>query len=278
VSIKMMSEKSTEGTAQLRRPAPKSSMRRLRMITLALIGALLLAACTAQDAPPPDAADLPAATAGATAEPEPEPTGTPAPEPAPTAAPAAQEAAPAQSPASASQTFVIVAEESEARFIIDEELLGQPKTVVGTTRALSGVLTVDPTNPAASAIGPIQIDASTLVTDNSRRTGAINRFILQTSQFRFITFTPTALSGLPDVVSVGDELQFEITGDLTVRDITAPVQFAATVQVVSESELRGSATTVVARAAYELTIPRVPSVANVGEEFIIEFDFVARAG
>ena len=167
-------------------------------------------------------------------------------------------------------------EESEARFIIDEELLGQPKTVVGTTTALSGELTVDSANPLASVIGPIQIDADIFVTDNSRRNGAIRRFILQSNQHQFITFNTTALAGLPQAVAVGEEIQFEITGDLTVRDITKPVLFTVTLQIVSESELKGSAATIVARETFGLTIPQVPSVANVGEEFIVEFDFVAR--
>lgn len=262
--------------------ASQQPVRRLRLITLALLGALLLAGCGAREAAPTDTEAAPAAdTATAQPEPEPEPTNTPEPEPeqAPAATPPPQEETESESeetPA-VSQTFVIAAEESEARFIIEEELLGKPKTVVGTTNALSGELTVDPNNPAASVIGPIQIDAGTFVTDNNRRNGAIQRFILQSGRHRFITFNTTALSGLPDAVAVGDEIQFEISGDLTVREITSPTLFAVTLQVVSEGELRGSASTVVALETFELTIPQVPSVANVGEEFIVEFDFVARA-
>ena len=261
----------------------KLPARPLLLITLALLAALLLAACGSPDAAPPatEAAPVAADTATAQPEPEPQPTDTPIPEPesAPAATPPPQEEAKAESEEAPalSKTFVIVAEESEARFIINEELFGQPKTVVGTTNALSGELTVDRANPSASVIGPIQIDAGTFVTDNNRRNGAIQRFILQSGQHRFITFNPTALSGLSDAAAIGDEIQFEITGDLTVRDITAPVLFSVTMQIVSESELRGSATTVVARDTFNLTIPQVPSVANVGEEFIVEFDFVARA-
>ena len=261
----------------------KLSARPLLLITLALLAALLLAACGSSDAAPLDSETAPVAADTATAQPEPEPqpTGTPVPEPesAPAATPPPQEEAKAESEEmpSVSQTFVILAQESEARFIINEELFGQPKTVVGTTNALSGELTVDRANPSASVIGPIQIDAGTFVTDNNRRNGAIQRFILQSNRHRFITFNTTALSGLPDAAAIGDEIQFEITGDLTVRDITAPVLFTVTMQIVSESELRGSATTVAARDTFNLTIPQVPSVANVGEEFIVEFDFVARA-
>ncbi len=149
--------------------------------------------------------------------------------------------------------------------------------MVGTTSAISGELTVDPANPAVSSIGPIRIEAGTFTTDSNRRDGAVRRFVLQTSQFQFITFTATEYVGLPDAAAIGDEIQFEVTGDLTVRTITKPAIFIVTMQVVSESELRGSAATIIVRDDYELRIPQVPSVANVGEEFIVEFDFVARA-
>ena len=254
-------------------------IRRLTLIAFVLFGALVLAACSTPGDTPSDAEAAPVAADTATPEPEPTDTPIPEPEPAPAATAPPQEEAETESaeiPA-VSQTFVIVGEESEARFIIDEELFGQPKTVVGKTNALSGELTVDPANPSGSVIGPIQIDAGSFVTDNNRRNGAIQRFILQSSRHRFITFNTSALSGLPGAVAVGDEIQFEISGDLTVRDITGPVLFTVTMQVVSESELQGSASTVVARKTFELTIPQVPNVANVGEEFIVEFDFVARA-
>ncbi len=284
-----------------------SSVRQLKLITIVLLAALLLAACGGSDTPSADSEEAPAAAdtatpvtepeptdtpvpvptdtpepdPTATPEPEPEPTDTPQPEPEPAAAATAapQEEAEAESAEmpGMGKTFVIVAEESEARFIIDEELLGQPKTVIGTTNALSGELTVDTENPAASVIGTIQIEAGTFVTDNDRRNGAIRRFILQSSQYQFITFNATELMGLPETIAVGDDVEFEVTGDLIVRDMSHPVLFIVTLQVVSEGELRGTAATIVVRDAFELTIPQVPSVANVGEEFIIEFDFVARA-
>ena len=301
MNLPISSAKFCATAAKLRPSPPNSSVPRLRLIILVLLAALLLTACRDSDSASSETAESPAAADTATTEPPPEPTATsepepeltatsepepeptatpvPEPEPAPTVTPPPQEEAATEmeeKPAG-SQTFVIVAQESEARFIINEILLGQPKTVIGTTNALSGELTVDAANPAASVIGPFQIDAGTFVTDNDNRNGAIRRFILQSNQHQYITFNATELTGLQDAVSVGDEIEFEITGDLTVRDITNSVLFIVTMQVVSESELRGTAATIVAREAFEITIPQVPSVANVGEEFIVEFDFVARA-
>jgi len=271
----------TAEPARRRPSAPLLSKCRLGTVLFLLLFLLLLAGCDAPDASAPAADSEPAAADTATPLPEPEPTNTPVPEPqpAPTATNVPQEEADSESseqPA-VGRTFVIAPEESEARFIIDEELFGQPKTVVGTTSALSGELTVVSANPSASQIGVIQIDADTFITDHNNRNRAIRRFILQSNRHRYITFNTTALTGLPEEVAAGDEVQFEISGDLTIREITKPVLFDVTLQVVSETEIQGTASTVVALETFELTIPQVPSVANVGEEFIVEFDFVARA-
>jgi len=49
------------------------------------------------------------------------------------------------------------------------------------------------------------------------------------------------------------------------------------VQGESTTRLTGTATTVVNRGDYNLTIPSVPNVANVGEDVTLEIDFVAEA-
>ena len=182
-------------------------------------------------------------------------------------------------PAAALQTFRIVPEQSEARFILDEQLMGQPKTVVGVTKLVQGEIQLDPANPSATQIGPIQIDARDFKTDNDRRNGAIQRFILQSAndKNRYITFTPTEITGLPATVTVGTPFEFSVAGDLQIRDVVHPETFKMTVTANSESELVGTASTVVMRGNYGLNIPSVPSVANVTEEVKLEFDFTATA-
>ncbi len=177
-------------------------------------------------------------------------------------------------------TFTIVQEGTEARFSIYELLMGQDKTVVGTTSAVEGSISVDPANPSTATISPIRIDASTLATDSSRRDGAIKRWILETNQadYQYITFTPTAVEGLPENVNIGEPFTFSIIGDLTIRDVTKQETFTLTVTANSETELVGLGQTKVMRSDYNLTIPSVPSVANVGEEVPLEIAFTAVAG
>ncbi|MBX2997991.1 MAG: YceI family protein [Caldilineaceae bacterium] len=174
-------------------------------------------------------------------------------------------------------TFQIIAEESEARFRLGEVFLGTPKDVVGATRQFSGEITVNPSNPAASSVGIIQIDAASLATDNERRDAAVRRFILQTDEYPTITLAPSALDGMPASVAVGDNFSFHVIGDLQIRNIVHPVTFDVTVNVLSDSELTGSANAVIFRSDYELTIPNVPSVTDVSDEVELSFDFTARA-
>jgi polyisoprenoid-binding protein YceI len=191
---------------------------------------------------------------------------------------AGQNAAADRGNASAGTTiFQIIPEESEVRFSLDEVFLGAPKKVVGVTRQFSGEITVNPQNPAASSVGIIQIEAAALATDNERRDTAVRRFILQTEEHPTITLAPSVLNGMPASVAIGDSFEFHVMGDLQIRDIVHPVTFDVTVNVLSNSELTGSASAVILRSDYELTIPNVPSVTDVSDEVELSFDFTARA-
>jgi len=171
--------------------------------------------------------------------------------------------------------FAIIPAESQASFTLGELLRGSPKTVIGVTDQVSGEIEVDFENPTNSQVGVIQINADTLTTDNNFRNGAIQRFILKTSTYEYITFAPTSVAGIPESVNFGEVVTFTITGDLTIRDITNEVKFETTVTVVSETRLEGQASSIVAHADYDLTIPEVQQVAEVDEEVLLEIEFVA---
>ncbi len=175
--------------------------------------------------------------------------------------------------------YRITPDESEVRFIIHEELLNTPATVVGRTDQVTGDIIADYSHPANSQVGTIRINARTLLTDNEFRNRALRNQILQSAQdaYEFITFTPTTLEGLPESVTPGEPFSFQITGDLTVRDVTRPVTFTATVTPVSEGRLEGTASAQVLRSDFGLTIPSVPGVANVTNDVTLEIDFVALA-
>ncbi len=180
-------------------------------------------------------------------------------------------------PAGAASLFRIVPEESEVRFKLTEDLRGQPFTPTGITNQVAGDIVVDLTTPANSRVGTIRINARTLSTDSEFRNRAIRAEILESSrdEYEFIDFTPTAISGLPAQIAVGEAVTFQITGDLKIRDVTNSVTFDVTATLTGDDRLEGSASTQVTRAMYNLQIPNAPGVANVSEEVTLEIDFVA---
>jgi len=176
-----------------------------------------------------------------------------------------------------STIFAIDPAESEARFLIDEILHGENKRVVGKTNQVSGEIAVDFSDPATAAAGPIQVDARTIETDNGFRNRAIQNRILLSGIYPHITFVPTAVKGLPDNIVPGEAVEFEIEGDLTIITITQPVTFMVTAVPLSETRLEGSATTTINRNEFDLVIPSATGVAAVGEDVVLELDFVATA-
>lgn len=182
-------------------------------------------------------------------------------------------------PAAAGELLIykISQADSDVRFELDEDLRGVRKTVVGTTDQVAGEIAVDLSDLSNVQAGVIQINARTLTTDNNFRNRAIQNQILNTGEFEFITFTPTAISGLPASAGVGEEVTFTIEGDLTIRDITRPVVFTVVAMADSDGTIFGTAATIIMRADYNLNIPSVPNVANVEEEVELYIDFIATA-
>jgi polyisoprenoid-binding protein YceI len=256
--------------------------KRVVWIVSILAVMVLLAACqSAEPEPASVTTEAPVAATEAPAEASSEDTSQPAvdtPTPAPEAAveTSSQQAAPATAGV---KIFQIVQDGSEARFTLDEQLMGQPKTVIGVTSLVQGEISVDPTDPASAQIGVLQIDARDLTTDSDRRNGAIRRWILQSDQdqYRYITFEPTSIEGLPETVTIGEPFTFSVAGNLKIRDLVHPETFQMTVTANSEDELVGLGSTTVLRENYQLTIPSVPSVANVSEEVKLEIEFTARS-
>lgn len=274
-------------------PESKRTMsRKAWSISIASLGIVLLIALTLAACQPTAPQQVPAAETAAAAEPavtaEIAPTGqatdsTPTTgaeaTDSPTAAGEAAGAEDAPQTAGTPLRFQIVPEGTEVRFLIDEVLMGQEKTVVGVTSLVTGDITVDPANPAAAQVSEIRVDASSLATDDNRRNGRLRNDILKssTAQYQYVVFEPTSIAGMPASITVGTPFTFQLTGDLTILDTTAPVTFDMTVTPVSTSQLTGSGSAAIRHADFGINIPSVPMVAGVGEEVRLEIDLTAQA-
>ena len=176
-----------------------------------------------------------------------------------------------------STVYTIDSAQSTASFTIAEVLRGADFVVVGTTDQVGGQVVFDANNPTAAQIGEIVINARTFATDSDRRDSAINNRILYTEAFEFVRFQPTAINGLPDSVAVGDSVDVEIVGDLTIMEMTKSTTFAATLTYISADEIAGSASTTILYDEYGVEVPLTQSVSFVSDELTMELDFVATA-
>lgn len=190
---------------------------------------------------------------------------------------AAAEESPGEATAGQLRVYQISPAESQVRFELDEDLRGQRQTVAGITNQVAGEIAIDLRDLSTAQVGVLQINARTLVTDNNFRNRAIQNEILQTGSYEFITFTPAAINDLPASATVGETITFTIDGDLTIRDVTQPVTFTVVATPVTETQLAGTASAVIVRTDYNLTIPSVPNVANVEEEVELYIEFLANA-
>lgn len=172
--------------------------------------------------------------------------------------------------------FRIIPAESEARFRINETLLGEDLEVVGTTNDVAGDVIIDYQNPSASTVGTIAINARTLRTPVDERNMSIRSQILETRENEFIFFHPTALLNAPsEPVLVGETAEFQIEGDLEIKGNKNAVVFDVTITAVAEDEITGLGTVTVEYADWDIIINAPPSVAGIEDTVILEIEFKA---
>ena len=161
---------------------------------------------------------------------------------------------------------------SFAGFRVDEELARIGAfTAVGRTGDVSGSLVI--AEESVTSV-EIQVDLTTLRTDDSRRDGAIQR-ALRTSQHPTATFSLTEELSIDGAAEAGTAVTLSAAGDLTVNGITQPVV------VVIEAQLVGSVIAVVGSveiifADFDVTVPQVPIVLSAEDHGIMEFQLLFR--
>ena len=188
-----------------------------------------------------------------------------------------QAAAIAQSTTAGATTYTIDQASSEARFVIDETLNGEPVTVVGTTNQVAGQIALDSSDPSTAQVGAITINARTFATDSTNRDRATQNQVLKTADYEYITFTPTALVGLPESLTVGQRYTFQIVGQLELVGQTHKATFDVTVTPTAEGTLQGTATTTINYADWGISVPNVPMVTDLADTVTLELDFIATA-
>ena len=254
-------------------------------LLIACSGSAPAAAPTAQPATPQTSTptifmprDHPQPTVGPSPTTAPAPT-QPPPTPIPTTAPAAQPAptqpppsAPAASPSGA-VTFTL-GEGTIARYKVEEVLARTGSwTATGETAEVAGQLAFDADGALIPAESRVIVQAATLATDSDRRDRYVRERTLSASQYPEIVFSPTATDGLPAPLTAAQgNINFTITGDLTIRDQTRPVTWSATADFAAAT-ISGAASVEFTFADFAMDKPSVPIVLSVEDTIRLEIDF-----
>ena len=229
----------------------------------------VLAACAG--APPPTSTPVPS---------------TPTPLPTPTPAESGSETESETAPTTSLRTFMIVPKESRASYLVNEEFFdgalaklgieAGAADVMGSTQNIEGQLQLNFADLSAPlGTNRFSVNLSTLSTDQSRRDNWIRENGPQFNQYPLAEFVATGASDTPTSYTEGEEVQFKMVGDLTIREVTQPVTFDVT------ATLDGNTATGVATADLRMTDfgiepPNFANTLTVADEFSVEVEFTAR--
>ena len=243
--------------------------RRIWMATLAVAFAGAFAACgssTSQPAAAPTAA--PAAIA---------PTTAPADAPTTAASNAPTAAAAPSGAAGSARTFMIVPEQTEASYEVQEKFLNRalPNMALGKTNAVSGDLQVSLDGKPSGKITKITVDLRTLTSDQSRRDNRIRTQWLESEKYPFAEFTSTDVQGTPDSYTEGQEVSFKLTGNMKIREITKPVTFDVKGKLEGDT-ITGSATSKILMKDFGFDPPNVAGMLTVEDGVTVTINFTAK--
>lgn len=181
----------------------------------------------------------------------------------------------AATPTGTSALYSIVSDQSEARYLAEEEFVGQgANTAVGTTSAIIGQIGLDANN-APLTCSRFDVDLRTLVSDDSRRDNKLYDETLETGEYPLGTFILTSVEGLDGGLVDGQEATVMLLGNLTLHGVTKQVAWSATV-TLSGDTLTGSAETNLNIADFDMSEPNSPLVLSIDDTIVLQIDLVAQ--
>lgn len=252
-----------------------------------LVFTLILAACGAEEpAPEPAAQEAPAAEADAASESEAEVEATAEPAEEENSEEADAEADTAEGDAEVAggmRTFTIATDQSQASYMVDEEFFGGALgkfgieageyDIVGTTPGVSGEMQID---LAAGIIGEntFMVDLSGLTSDQNRRDNWVQNQDPAFSTYPTATFVATGIENAPADYQEGSEANFQLVGDLTVREQIVPITFDVTA-TLDGNTISGVGVADTKISDFGINPPNFANTLTVQDEFKIQIEFVA---
>ena len=174
----------------------------------------------------------------------------------------------------AAMRLTVASTGNSVRYRVREQLVGRdlPNDAVGETSAVSGSIVIDDAGRVVRDQSRIVADVTGLTSDSDRRDGYVQRRLLETEEHSTVTLVPTEFHGLPAALPESGSASVHIIGELTVKGVTRPTTWQATVNFQAD-RVTGSASTAFTFDDFELTQPRVPVLLSVADTIRLEYDF-----
>ena len=208
----------------------------------------------------------------------------------PTATTAAEPAAAAQSdaaePVSGTHTYIIVPDESTASYIVEEEFFAGAlakygidagfNTVTGVTNEIEGQLQLN-LDDLSAALGDnhFTVNLPSLATDREIRDDWIRDNGPNLNAYPVAEFAGTAIQNAPASYDAGQEVTFQLVGDLTIHGVTKNVTFGVTAALAGNT-LTGVAETNLKLTDFGIEPPSFANTLTVADDFMIHVEFTAR--
>jgi polyisoprenoid-binding protein YceI len=181
--------------------------------------------------------------------------------------------------ASALTKYQIVPGKTTASYTVEENditdniphhiVVGKTQHVTGTVLAHAG------TPPQVGGIN-ITVDLSSLQTDMALRDHDVGQ-ALETDTYPNATFVSTCAPQLPASYSDGQNISFQLAGNLTMHGVTNEETFTVT-GMLTGNTIAGSATATLYMTDFKVTPPNIAGIVAVRNKVVVTLDFTAQAG
>ncbi len=163
---------------------------------------------------------------------------------------------------------------SSVSYAVEEKLVGKAGTAVGVTEVLAGDIVVNLDDPSLSRVGEIVINVEMFESGSKLRDKRIRHDFLESTHYPFASFSATDVEGIPEVVEDGTTSELTITGDLTIKEITAPATFTGSATLDGDT-LTATMSGTVLMSTFDVGPIKISGLANTSDEVELAFDLVA---
>jgi polyisoprenoid-binding protein YceI len=214
---------------------------------------------------------LPSASADAGSVGSPEPTETAATSAAPAASADAGSSASAESDVAGTWT---VATGTEAGYRVREQLANLPaeSDAVGRTSDVTGSITLVAAGDGAQLTGgSIEVDTTTIESDEGRRDNRLRSEGLETDAFPSATFAITAPVEIPASALAGEAADVTLVGDLTLHGVTRSVEIPAQARL-ADGQIQVAGSITFPLDDYDISAPNIGGfIVSIADEGALEF-------